>query len=66
MYPRCGDHYILVQLDFATEEDRIAFETVAKGNYAGAGGEVEVGFAKNAFNGRLNVSVFAYQQGGAV
>ncbi len=76
-YAKCGDHYtygyakggavyIAVQLDFATEEERQAFQASVEAQYAGVGAKGDVAAGKVSFNGRMNVSIFAHQEGGEV
>jgi hypothetical protein len=76
-YPKCGDYYtaavkkggslyIIVKLDFASVEDRIAFDAVIEANYLASRGKGTMDWSKHAFSGRVHVSITAYQQGGKV
>jgi len=76
-YTRCGDYfvngvkkggsvYVVINLDFASEADKIAYEASVGGSYAGISGKGSLKAAQEAFAGRINVRVRAYQEGGNV
>ena len=62
---RGGELYLLVRMDFASEAEKMAFETALGGSYGLIGsGSAEVQAASKSFAQRAAVHIEAYQHGG--